>query len=97
MCHRREENRTLRRRFSKYVVRCSDCKRKIVFLLFLRHRYVPAQDPIEQTLTPRDDAVAKKRERKNKKDSEREKCEKEGVKRNTRKKRDRSRERGNDK
>lgn len=95
MCHRREENRTLRRRFSKYVVRCSDCKRKIVFLLFLRHRYVPAQDPIEQTLTPRDDAVAKKRERKNKK--EREKCEKEGVKRNTRKKRDRSRERGNDK
>jgi hypothetical protein len=70
----------------------SGCKREIVLLLFLRHRYVPAQDPIEQTLTSRDDAVAKKIERENEKHSEREKkYEKERVERNARKKRDRRR------
>lgn len=38
--------------------------KEIVLLLFLLvRRYVPAQDPIEQTLTPRDDVGAKKRER----------------------------------
>lgn len=36
--------------------------KEIVLLLFLLvRRYVPVQDPIEQTLTPRDDVGAKKR------------------------------------
>lgn len=37
-------------------------ERQIVVLLF--HRYVPAQDPIEQPLTPRDDVGANERGRK---------------------------------
>lgn len=54
----------------------------LLLLLFLLHRYVPAQDPIEQALTPRDDVGAKERvrrkrergrRRKSKKDKEREK------------------------
>lgn len=37
--------------------------KEIVLLLFLLvRRYVPVQDPIEQTLTPRDDVGAKERE-----------------------------------
>lgn len=54
----------------------------LLLLLFLLRRYVPAQDPIEQALTPRDDVGAKERvrrkrererRRKSKKDKEREK------------------------
>lgn len=54
----------------------------LLLLLFLLHRYVPAQDPIEQALTPRDDVGAKERarrkrererRRKSKEDKEREK------------------------
>lgn len=48
--------------------------KEIVLLLFLPvRRYVPVQDPIEQTLTPRDDVGAKKREGESEKDGEREK------------------------
>lgn len=48
--------------------------KEIVLLLFLLvRRYVPVQDPIEQTLTPRDDVGAKKREEASEKDGEREK------------------------
>lgn len=46
--------------------------KEIVLLLFLLvRRYVPAQDPIEQTLTPRDDVGAKKK-REREKESARE-------------------------
>jgi hypothetical protein len=49
------------------VIAVSRRRREIVLLLllllFLLHQYVPAQDPIEQTLTPRDDVGAKDRER----------------------------------
>lgn len=70
--------------------------KEIVLLLFLLvRRYVPAQDPIEQTLTPRDDVGAKKRER------EKERARETGRGRrstrrnewNAREKRDRSRDR----
>lgn len=45
--------------------------KEIVLLLFLLvRRYVPAQDPIEQTLTPRDDVGAKKRERERRREGE---------------------------
>lgn len=48
--------------------------KEIVLLLFLLvRRYVPVQDPIEQTLTPRDDVGAKKRKEASEKDGEREK------------------------
>jgi len=54
------------------VIAVSRRRREIVLLLlllflFLLHQYVPAQDPIEQTLTPRDDVGAKDRERENEK------------------------------
>jgi len=52
------------------VIAVSRRRREIVLLLlllFLLHQYVPAQDPIEQTLTPRDDVGAKDREREDEK------------------------------
>lgn len=45
----------------------------LLLLFLLVHQYVPAQDPIEQTLTPRDDFGTKKREGESEKDGEREK------------------------
>lgn len=75
--------------------------KEIVLLLFLLvRRYVPAQDPIEQTLTPRDDVGAKKREKERRRERERRGEGEEvrgGTSGNAREKRDRSRERGNDK
>jgi hypothetical protein len=56
---------------------CSLRGKEIVLLLLLLfllvRRYVPAQDPLEQTLTPRDEVGANKRERECEKGEEREK------------------------
>jgi len=65
----------------------------LLLLFLLVRRYVPAQDPIEQTLTPRDDVGTKKREGESEKDGEREKKYEEERSRGAREKWDRSRER----
>lgn len=48
----------------------------LLLLLFLLRRYVPAQDPIEQALTPRDDVGAKERVRRKRERERRRKSEK---------------------